>query len=423
MLPGQGRAFRMRSSKFHEKAAKCKALARNTSRADHALGETFEVSRLALGHATLRVDPETIADIKVVLKPLFDTTKSSAAGPVSTSASTANDDSAGRSAEPNGGSTEDRAMSQFSVSFDGIDTWMALDAPDGPCDRKADAGADSELHGHPPGDRYELEKPSWLLLELGHGVWQSAATDEDEDQDGTLDVSCTALRLCTGSLTASVGETGFQRALEMQLAAQHLESSRTDMNLRFWQLARTGLYRSRRDDNHGISSINIADSSGSGTDYFTLAMTDDGAPVESDFARIIDIQELSVTRDNRGQVSMHPSGSCMINLDAARVPFLAACWQAVLGNPWAEGTAPPGDTNTTDPAGLIQHYWVRIMREAAGDKIAEAGSTACSGPAAKRMAGTSTQNNESRDEISRLREELAVARAQAKHWKNVAETL
>ena len=425
----------MRRSRFLTKAAKSKGIVGAVSSADRmsSASDMFAATRVALGHVTLRVDPETIADLRVVLKPFFGSPESSVAKPVPPRASPSDDITRGVLATADGESTEGggSSISAFSVSSAGVDAWMALDAPNGDAaDRRGGDALDvdgdgAELRDERPSEGGDVltEKPSWLLLEVGNGVWQSVADDKDGKQDGALDVTCTALRLCAGSLTASVGETGFQRALEMQLAAQHLESSRRESNLRFWQLSRTGLHRSRGEgSNNGTLPGNGGGGGISGVDRFTLAMTDDGAPVESDLSEIINLRELTMIRDRRGRVSMHPAGACTMKLDAARVPFLSACWQAVFGDPWATGAVP----STPETAGAMQHYWVRLMRGVAGKKRAATTLPTSTAPAVVPATAAEEEEEEgegNREEIARLRKALAVARAQAEHWKNVAETL
>ena len=179
-----------------------------------------------------------------------------------------------------------------------------------------------------------------------------------------------------------------------------MEESGGKPDFRFLHLSRTGLHRSKEKGSSPASPI----------DQFTLAMTDDGAPIESNFVEILDLRELFISQDSKGHVFMHPKGACSMKLGAAQVPFLAACWQATLGDPWAC----PSEADE-----VIHHYWVWLVQGlGAGGRISstEADTGMTTYPSNDQVEST-------QDEIARLREALAIAQAQANHWRNVAETL
>ena len=85
-------------------------------------------------------------------------------------------------------------------------------------------------------------------------------------------------------LYPSVGETGFQRALELQLNAQYMEESGGKPNFHFCICHVLGCI-----------AVKKRQPPASPIDQFTLAMTDDGAPIESNFVEILDLRAFHLT--------------------------------------------------------------------------------------------------------------------------------
>ena len=429
MLPAQGRALRIRWSRFVTKEG-----GHQVSIRDADEDEISHVSQLALGHATLRIDPETVADLQVLLLPCFSSPTGTSDGRLSDIAETKGcnqEHSQSRSIDTQ--VEAEKTSSHFSISSAGFDAWIVLDAPEQQNKSRLNANKQAVAKEN-RGFDYAVsgEKPSWLLLEVSSCIASSTAGDTATstagapccDEEKVWGLKCEAIRLCTGSLTHHVGETGFHRGLAMQLAAKRIEDSNNNSSLRFWHLSRTGLHRMDRN-------ISDADKFNMQGTKFTLAMTDDGAPIKSDFVEIVNLHKLFLKQRADGEVLMHPSGTCKMDLGAGRMPFLGACWYALFNDPWESSEI----KDRIPRFDSVKHYWLRtfssidanvnqaVNASESSTNWQDSTGEAINSDAEKKKATQIHSTAAAASEIERLRKELAVAKAQANHWRHVAESL
>ena len=367
-VSAQGRAFRMRTVVLHSETTAPETASGNEEQEPRE-GRTNanKHTSIAVGHCTARLDPEWIADMRVILNPMFANASEQNSNHTSTKTEkTEKPETSERTEQSNEASVSHQPHTTFQLHMQGIGMWMVLEAP---------------LKGN--------EKPSWCLLESKNVVSESASAPLTNLWSYTFEHVC----LCTGTLTPGIGETGFHRGLAAQLATFHVRQNVHDTP-KYWQLQSTGLFRTDYNTNLPTEEIRA-----NKWPTYTMSSTNEGALVESTRKDVIVVQNVVVasTRDNRLQ--LQKGGQWNINVDAAQIPFLTACYSALV------------DTNVAEEETL---YWVRMAENVAVARKSSSGMRA----AQQQPTQLPTPLEE---EVVRLRVLLHEAREEAERWKALVE--
>ena len=395
-VPGAGRALRMVMSVTSEEKS----------------DNIFKVNsktEVSIGQATLRLDPEWIADMRVVMQPMFEGNSSEGKREEMANENKVNkeinkiaekdkaDEVAptknveNEAVSPTIATMKKMTNNATNIQVEGIGIWMVLE---GQTSDKEEMKEEVE------------ERPaSWCLIESSRcsssSNVTSGATPSIKDWSYKFDHVC----LCTGQLESSVGETGFHRGLAEQLSAFHLRQQQYKYDTpKFWQLQSTGLFRS--DHTRSMEEMRL-----NKWPTYTLSATNDGAPVLSKRKDVLTVSNVVVSKDcNDSSVSLERGGQWQLHVDASNVPFLTACYNALFGM---------GNAYIDDD----MLYWISMV-----ERMGTNGNgNTCSSSVDGGGSGTRTNDGSLRvtpreeEEVARLRVLLQEARQEAEKWKALVE--
>ena len=352
-VAAQGRAFRMAKVDHSIICGDC--MEAESGRR----GGGEEKTSIAIGHCTARLDPEWIADMRVMMNMKNNDDNKKKEGKK-------DNDGPEEMKKPTDCGTE----STMNISIEGLGMWMVLEAPS-----------------------HSIEaKPSWCLLESTNinsssSSFASSTSTNNPAWSYTFENIC----LCTGTLTPSIGETGFRRGLAAQLANTQICQNIFDTP-KYWQLQSTGLFRT--DCN---SQLHVNEVRANKWPTYTLSSTNDGAPILSTRADVVVVQNIFAASTNENYLQIQKGGHWHINLNATHLPFLTACYAALT------------DKSVVEDDML---YWIRIA-----ENLAQTSSTSDKkGHVAQNQKPTPLE-----EEVVRLRVLLHEAREEAERWKAVVE--
>ena len=385
-VSGQGRAFRMRTVTLHGGKNKAhnehneyrqEGPEGHAGQADPAGFEQEQHTSMAIGHCTARLDPDWIADMRVLLNPVLfsESHKNTESRPGKAS----KNEEANTAVVNTVVHKKPQTQTNMDISMEGIGMWMVLEAP-------------TEPPTEPPTElpTAKSTKPAWCLLESNR-ILSSKTSSSTASSLFTFEHVC----LCTGTLSPSIGETGFHRGLATQLASFNVRQNIHDTP-KYWQLQSTGLFRTDYNTQLRLDEVRA-----NKWPIYTMSSTNDGAPVLSNRKDILVIHNVAAATTPNEPLKLQKGGTWRINVDAGEIPFLSACWAAMM-----DATVVEND----------MLYWVRTVEHVARASGGGGGSGDGGHPLQQQQQPTPLE-----EEVVRLRMLLHEAREEAERWKSVVE--